>query len=159
VPTDPDLCSMVGSAAAFVRDRDLVERVYAMLTPRSGQIMVASTVGSAVFEIYDRLLLLLAAASERWSLIDGYAERALATAGKLGSPVWDARTRADWADALVARGATGDLDRALELRAQALAAAQRFEMPGLIERCSSAPVTAEPHGTVHCVRNGDLWLV
>lgn len=168
LPTDPDLATMVGSAVAFVRNRELAKRVYDLLEPRSGRIVLASMVGSAIMDLYDRVLLVLAAAMERWDVIEAHAARALAIADKLGSPVWAARVRADFADALEGRARPGDEARAAALRAQALEAAERLEMPGLAARCQvrrapaleQAPRPAHPPAKrVELERRGELWSV
>ncbi|HVW27370.1 MAG TPA: AAA family ATPase [Polyangiaceae bacterium] len=169
VPADPDMASMVASAVVFVGERDLAEKAYEVLSPRRGNPVLASMVGSAVMDLYDRLLLILAATTERWELIDEYAASALATAAKLGSPVWAARVEADWADALERRAREGDLERASELRTRAASAAERFGMPGLAARCRPREAKRPGGGRdraspsadarVTCKREGGLWIV
>jgi hypothetical protein len=111
-------------------------------------------VGFCVVDLYDRLLLVLAASARKWDLVDQYAQRALGVAERLGSPVWTARVCADWADAVTQRGAAGDLDHARVLRARALEIAQRLGMPGLCSRLAQ-PATQR----VQIVREGELWRV
>ena len=169
LPTDPDLESMVASAAAFVGDAGLAERSYQAMSPRKGGAVLASMVGSAVMDLYDRLLLILAASTERWDAVDGHAASALSVAAKLGSPVWAARVEADWADALERRARSGDLERARELRTRAGRVAERLGMPGLAARCRSGeagrPVAQDertrpsPDARVTCIREGGLWVV
>lgn len=169
VPTDPDLAAMVASAVAFVGDRELAEKVYEALSPRRGGAVLASMVGSAVMDLYDRLLLILAVTTERWDAVDEHAATALAVAAKLGSPVWAAWVEADWAVALERRGRSGDLERARELRVRAGHAAERFRMPGLSARCRvedakrPAIVTertgSNPDARLTCTREGGLWIV
>ena len=100
--------AMAATSAAFSGDREQQDRVYTLLLPRTGRIVLTSLVGYAVMDLYDRLLLVLAAALERWDVIDAHAMRALDVATALGSPVWTARVRADWADALLGRARPGD---------------------------------------------------
>ena len=168
VPTDPDFAMMMGYAVAFVGDAAQAARLYDVLLARRSRPVLASMVGWAVFDLQDRVQLLLAAAAARSDRIDTHAAAALALADRLGSPVWAARVRADWADALERTGA--QVERVHELRAQALAAAQRFQMPGLVARCragelasSEALVAAPPasvqHDGVRLTRRGALWLV
>jgi hypothetical protein len=175
VPLDPDLCSMVASAAAFVKDRGRARAIHDVLAPRSGGIVLTSMVGAAVMDLVDRLLLVLATAMEGWETIDAHAAAALAVAAALGSPVWTARVQADWADALDRRGRPGDPERAAELRNEARKVAERLSMPGLLDRCKSrrertaaAPVPAaqassgaplEPLDLVELTRHGELWTV
>jgi hypothetical protein len=176
IPSDPDLGAMVTDAIVFAKDRALAEKAYSELAPRSGRIVLASMVGSAVMDLVDRLLLRLAATSERWDAIDAHAEAALCIAGRLGSVVWTAHIRADWADALDSRARPGDAARAVQLRASALSVAERLGMPGLIARCStsprqatrteSAPVPVDSQPLPRAVlnqaafeREGELWIV
>src|SRR5439155_26809084 len=79
-----------------------------------------------------------------------------ATAARLGSPAWTAWIRADWADALAARGDP----RAPELRVLALADAERLGMPGLVERCRGVarPVVRET-ANLAIAREGELWHI
>jgi hypothetical protein len=173
IPLDPDMAAMMASAVAFVGDAAFAAEVYDVLAARSGRIVVASMVGSSVMDIYDRLLLTLAAAAQRWDVIDAHATRALAIAAQLGSPVWIARVQADWADALERRGHTGDAQRAHALWAQALLDAQRLGMPGLTARCrvarppesehepqaSAPPASDRAHDPIAFERRGGLWIV
>jgi tetratricopeptide (TPR) repeat protein len=174
VPVDPDLAAMVSSAVAFAGDVQLAARVYDRLESRRGRIVLAAMVGSAVMDLYDRLLLVLAAAAERWELIGVHAEQALAIAARLGSPVWRARVQADWAEALERRGRGNDAERAKELWAQALQQSERLGMPGLVARCRSAldknkassfgqpqakaSNTHLPADRIELTRSGELWI-
>jgi len=160
----------VGSAAAFAGGPALATQAYDALAERRGRIIVASMVGSTVFDLFDRVLLLLAAATGRWDAIDEHAERALAIAAKLGSPVWTARVQADWADALEQRARGGDVEKARVLRQTALGTAERLGMPGLSARCRALPkaqgVPARPvtrdhreGPSIELARTGELWTV
>ena len=93
---DRELFAMYANAVAFAGDRDEVERTYERCLARRGQIALASMVGSAVCDLYDRLLLVLAAACGKRDVIDEHATAALAVAAGLGSAAWTARVRADW---------------------------------------------------------------
>jgi len=159
---------MMGYAVAFVGDAAQAAQLYDVLLARRSRPVLASMVGWAVFDLQDRVQLLLAAAADRADRIDTHAAAALALADRLGSPVWAARVRADWADALERTGA--GVERVRALRAEALAAAERFDMPGLLARCrtggtASPPPVAPPppasvqHGGVRLTRRGALWLV
>jgi hypothetical protein len=176
VTNDPDLGAMVGTAVAFAGDRDQAAKTYEILAPRQNRIALTSMVGCAVMDLYDRVLLVLATTAKNWDVIDRHAERALAIAHKLGSPVWAARVQADWADALVQRANPGDSERAADLRQQAFDVAQRLGMPGLMRRWSPKAVAvpvgggfagaADPSGKspeksarVTFSRHGELWVV
>jgi hypothetical protein len=165
--SDSNLAAMVAAAIVVVGDAEAAARTHDALAKRSGQIVLASMIGFCVQDLFDRMLLVLAATAGRWELIDGHAERALAAAGRLGSPVWTARVRADWADALDRRGAAGDRTRARELWTAALADAERLDMPGQVRRCraalagavSRAPRSATSSEHVLVARDGELWRV
>jgi hypothetical protein len=175
VPSDPDLAAMAASAVAFAGDLDFVQATYALLASRQNRIVLASMVGGVVLDLCDRLLLTLATAAEQWDPIDRHAEQGLTIARRLGSPVWAARVQADWADALEKRRRSGDLERAADLRQQALEAAKRLNMPGLIARCTpaassaaahpgaashpSVPAARAPNESVTLSRQGGLWQV
>ncbi|HVU00560.1 MAG TPA: AAA family ATPase [Polyangiaceae bacterium] len=172
IPADPDLAAMVAAAAAMAGERALAEDVYRSLLPRGGSVTVTSMVGSAVMDLSDRLLLLLAVATERWDAVEGHAASALGVAARLGSPVWTARVEADYADALERRARPGDLERAAELRSRARRAAEHLGMPGVLSRCRAAgagPTAAATEAgrearpssdaRVTCSREGALWIV
>ncbi|MGH9887777.1 MAG: hypothetical protein ACREBE_19755, partial [bacterium] len=110
---DPPMCVMIVNAVAFVGDRVRAASLYDLLRDHAGGVVIASLVGLNVFDLYDRMLLVLATATERWDAIDGHAESALDVARRLASPVWIAHVRADWADALDRRARDGDRARAV----------------------------------------------
>jgi len=169
LPEDPDLLLMVSQAVAFAGSSELRTLAYGIVAKRAGRISLASMVGFAVVDLCDRLLLVLAAALERWDAIDAHAESALGIAGRLGSPAWDARVRVDWADALVTRNRAGDRERAASLYREALAVAERLAMPGLLARCRDAlgsrqePSAAPPRSVgapvVELKQSGALWIL
>jgi len=158
---DPVLAAMVGAAVAFAGNAREAAQVYETLASRSGRIVLASMVGSAVLDLGDRVLLVLAATAKRWNVIDLHAELALKVAGKLGSPVWTARVQADWAAALEARGYAGDEERICDLRASAAATAQRLGMPGLLEHRQRASkiLDPQPPARLELALHGGLWFV
>jgi len=157
-PPDADMAVMIATAIAFTGDRERAARLYPALAARPGRVAVAGMVGAAVMDLFDRQLLLVATVLDRWDDVDRHAEDALAVAARLGSPVWTARVRADWADALARRGRPGDLARAGELRRAALVDAERLGMPGLAARCRGAapPVSS---GAIELIQSGELWTL
>jgi hypothetical protein len=160
LPPSLDFATMVASAFALAGTRDETVRVHAALLPYRNRIALASAVGSTVFDLVDRVLLVLAAAAGRHDLVDEHALDALDVAARLGSPVWTARVRADWGDALARRG---EATKAAEQRALALAGAERLGMPGIAARCRGAAAPAgPPPGTgerVTIAKRGPLWQV
>lgn len=163
-PEDPDLAAMVAAAIALVGDRDWAERAYAALLPKSGEIALTAVVGFAVMDLNDRVLLALATVTERWDAVEVHAEAALRVAGKLGSPVWQARVQADFADALERRDRESDREAVQRLRAEARRSAESLGMSGIVTRCTpAAPARLDrPHSTsteLTCTRQGALWVV
>jgi hypothetical protein len=71
---------------------------------------------------------------------------ALALAESLRSPVWVARVRADYADALERRGGAGDAEQARALRELAGRSARRLGMSGLRDRCRAGEDQGAPVG-------------
>ncbi|HWP06679.1 MAG TPA: AAA family ATPase [Polyangiaceae bacterium] len=169
MPLDPDLALMVGQAVAFAGTNEFRAQAYDLIAGRTGRIAIGSMVGFCVFDLCDRLLLVLSTALERWDLLEQHAEAALSIAARLGSPVWEARVQADFADGLTRRGREGDRARAQSLYAEALVVAERLEMPGLAARCRSArtePVAAvrsapasRPTPKILLKQSGALWLL
>jgi hypothetical protein len=157
VPSSLDLATMTAGACALAGTPEERARAYAALRRRRGRIALASVVGAAVFDLIDRLLLVLAPTADA---ADEHALDALDVAARLGSPVWTARVRADWADALARRG---DAAKAAEQRALALAGAERLGMPGLVARCRGAVASVAPQRPAgeHVIveKRGALWLV
>jgi hypothetical protein len=153
VPVDHDLGALTADAIAFAGEREHAAHTYEEILPRKGRIALGSMVGSAVLDLFDRLLLVLAAAAGKTDVIARHAEDALAVAAKLGSPVWTARVRADWAAAGGPK----------ELWALALADAERIGMPGLVARCRAAlgerPAPTPTSDRVELERSGGLWIV
>ena len=159
LPVDPDFAAMTVAATAYAAGREQIERCYGELLARRGRIVLASVVGSVVFDLVDRGLLMLAAAHDRHDAVDEHALDALDVAARLGSPVWTARVRADWADALARRG---DAEKAAEQRVLALAGAERVGMPGLVARLRGTAPAAPQRKTgerVSVEKRGALWLV
>ena len=104
---------MVAAAAAFAGDAEFAARAYDALVPRSGRIVVAAMVGAAVLDLYDRMLLALAATTARWDVIETHAQRALGDRRPARQPgrgrhacAPTGRTRCD------RRGHAGDAQRA-----------------------------------------------
>ncbi|MGE3542407.1 MAG: AAA family ATPase [Kofleriaceae bacterium] len=186
VDAEPSLALFIIDAVIGLGDRTRAEQLYAQLEAHTGKLAVASMLGFAILDIYDRALLVLATLLERWEVIDRHAETALQVAQQVMSPPWIARIQADWATALERRGRPEDRERAALLWTQALAQATRLEMPGLLARARSAQsaqsATPPPHTppagrsspgssagagtgatttsrTVSATRVGELWIV
>lgn len=144
IPVDPDLSAMVGNAIAFAGSARDAAIAYDALADRTGRIVLSGMVGSTVMDLFDRVLLLLAVAAGKWEFIDVHAERALATALKVGSRLWSARLRVDWAHALRQRGRTGDAEKACLLHEQSLGEARALGMTGLVALLESLDANGKP---------------
>jgi hypothetical protein len=180
LPRDMGLAALAATATVAVGDLEGAARSYEHLAACTGRIVLGSMVGFCVVDLYDRVLLVLATALGRWDAVDAHARAALAVAGQLASPVWAARVRGDWADALARRGRGGDAERARALWTEVLAEAERMHMPGLAARARAAVSAVDPAVTapsrepgaaagektarrgaarVTIIRAGELWLV
>ena len=122
-----DVCWSLGDAAR-------APELYEMLSPCEGECVVVGfgvdTVGAV-----SRSLALLAATMRRWEDAERHFEDAVRMNTQLGDKPWLAHTRAQYGAALLARGAPGDRERALELLQLALDAAQEMGMKKVIEDC------------------------
>jgi hypothetical protein len=163
---DVNVAAMLCFATAQAGSREDTSRRYELLRPRAGTVSVMSLTGFAVAELFDRVLMLMAAAIERWDVVDTYADSALALARKLDSPPWSVRVRADHAAVLSRRAGPGDAERATQLFQQALADAERLGMRRVAETCRSAlagerstPAAVSVPQAIRISREGALWIV
>ena len=65
LPRSLDFATMIAGAVALAGTPVELERMYAALVPHRGRIALASAVGSTVFDLVDRVLLVLATAANR----------------------------------------------------------------------------------------------
>jgi DNA-binding SARP family transcriptional activator/tetratricopeptide (TPR) repeat protein len=121
--------AMLSEVAVLVGDVPRARQLYTLLSPYAGRCVVNFALlcqGSAA-----RPLGLLATTLSRYDDAERHFDRALATNTRIGSPLWMAHTRHDWARMLLLRDRPGDADTALELLRQALAAAEELELQAL----------------------------
>ena len=157
---DREMLAMLVPAIVFVGTREQAMTAFERLRTYERPMIVASMLGSTVLELLGRARLLLAARLGQWDEIDAFAEHALEQAARLGSPVWAAKVRADWAEALDARARAGDRERAIELRDLARADAGRVGLTALLDRLTVKPaVKAVKDEPVTIAKEGELWLV
>ena len=114
-----------------------------MLLPREGECVVIGWANTAAGAV-SRSLALLAATMRRWEDAERHFEDALRTNAQLGDKPWLAQTRAQYGAVLLARGAPGDRERALELLQLALDAAQEMGMKKVVEDCLALPPPRRP---------------
>jgi DNA-binding CsgD family transcriptional regulator len=133
--------AFLSEVCAQLGDARLAEMLYRLLLPYAGQQVMGASVGPCWGSV-QRYLGLLAGAARRWEQVTRHFEAALQVHERLGARPWLARTRADYAAMLLARGAAGDRARAADLAAPAQAVARDLGMAALEQRaaelCASA---------------------
>jgi len=116
-----DACSRLGLG-------DRAGELYELLAPFSGRLAVS---GPGVYGSIDRALGTLASTLERHEQAEGHFAAAAEIEQRLGAPLLLARTRADWARTLIARGRPEDVDRAKHMLEQAEETAERLGAEGI----------------------------
>jgi DNA-binding winged helix-turn-helix (wHTH) protein/tetratricopeptide (TPR) repeat protein len=120
--------AMLGEACLAVGEDGLLPALHAELLPVARHCLV---VGDGILCVGPAARVLGGMAARLGRLDEAWAhfERALALAGELRSPPWAARTRLDWARALLRHGGRADRARAAVLAGEARAAASAGGMP------------------------------
>jgi DNA-binding SARP family transcriptional activator len=114
--------------------------LHALLAPFADRCVVAES--AVCLGSIARPLGVLAGALGRFDAAERHFERALARNEELGSVLWSARTRHDWATVIRRRDAPGDGERADALDRHALADADRLGLAALAaDITAGAPVT------------------
>jgi len=100
-------------------------------------------IGSAVmcYGAADRMLGALATVMQRWDDAERHLENALVLNGRLGSPTWIAHTLYERARLALRHGLPQDPDAARERVSEALDAARRIRLPGLLARTEQLAAT------------------
>ncbi len=126
-----EVCSRLGL-------RDRADELYTLLAPFSGQLAAGAAL---VYGSIAWALGTLAATLERYEQAESHFVAAAEIEGRLGAPVFLARTRASWARALIARDRPQDLDRAQHMLEQAEHTAARLGAEGItreVAECRAA---------------------
>jgi hypothetical protein len=97
-----DACSRVGAI-------EQARQLYELLAPFSGQFAVS---GAHVYGSIDWALAVVCTTLSQFDEAEQYFAAAAEIEGRLGAPLLLARTHTRWARALIARGRSGDLQRA-----------------------------------------------
>jgi class 3 adenylate cyclase len=134
---------LLGEVAAFLGDVARAERLYELLLPFDGLIVIAGR-AAASYGPVARMLAALAAVSGRDADAERHFIEALALSDRMGDRPFGARTRFELACLLLNRGDAGDRPRALELLSSALDTAQEIGMAGLVRQALEARL--EAHG-------------
>jgi tetratricopeptide (TPR) repeat protein len=152
--------AMASEATSLVRDAGRAGRLYELLLPYTGRIvMVAST---AAYGPVDRYLGLLAAARDDREAADRHFRAAYETCRRMHAPTWEAHVLADHGRALL----DGDDRRGAQLLAQA---ADAYRALGLEELAASTSGETDPRGVEPAIttdpvraelkRDGTAWRV
>ena len=108
---------------------DRAAELHGLLTPFSDRLAGSPV---SVFGTFAWALGTLAATLERYEEAEGHFAAAAEIEERLGAPLFLARTHADWAGALIARGRPEDLDRAQTMLEQAQDTASRLGAEGIV---------------------------
>jgi tetratricopeptide (TPR) repeat protein len=133
VPSDTAWCLAMFLWADVCSRLPVLDRageLYELLAPFASQITPS---GAVVLGSFAGALGALATAMERYEQAESHFAAAAEIEERLGAPLFLARTRANWARALIARGRPEDLDRAHHMLGQAEETAERLG-GGLITR-------------------------
>ncbi|MQA11322.1 MAG: AAA family ATPase [Pseudonocardiaceae bacterium] len=146
-------------AAAASRDPELCERARAALLPHTGQWLVSLS-GCDISGPVVHWLAVLDAAQQRW---DDAIEKfgvARTSADLLGARPWSIEARAGLADALLARGSTGDESTAFTLLDELAREADEIGMRHIADRVrrvrSTMDTEEHPHDNEFRL-TGDVW--
>jgi DNA-binding SARP family transcriptional activator len=125
--------TLMAEVCGALADAGRAEELYNLLEPYAGNNVVvgrnATNYGNA-----SRLLGLLAATRGQDELAERHYERAQEMHAKMGAKPMYARTQVAWAEMLLARRGPGDVERAREMLADAIAVADALGMVALAER-------------------------
>jgi class 3 adenylate cyclase len=113
-------------------DVDRAGVLHSLLAPYADQLPVFALGTPNASVSY--FLGLLAAALSQWEVAGDHFSAAEAIHGRIGAPIWLARTRLEWTHMLLRRGQRGDAERARELLGQALATARELGLDSVERR-------------------------
>jgi tetratricopeptide (TPR) repeat protein len=134
IPVNNDLLlslAHLAEVASFLRDAGRAAVLHGLLLPYRGLVVDTLEISTGAV---DRCLGLAALTAGDLPAAERYLDDALLLNARIGARPWTARTQADLARLLVARGRPGDRERALELLTAALGTARRLGMTVFAER-------------------------
>jgi tetratricopeptide (TPR) repeat protein len=123
----------LADVCTFLQDRARAAALYRILKPFDGANVVVGS-GIACHGALSRYLGALATVLERWDDATRHFEDALAMNARMDARPWLAHTQAQYAAMLLARGDSGDRDKAAAMLEPALATARELGMRALEER-------------------------
>jgi class 3 adenylate cyclase/tetratricopeptide (TPR) repeat protein len=127
----------------FLEDRARAATLYQILKPFDGANVVVGS-GIACHGALSRYLGALATVLERWDDAVRHFDDALAMNARMNALPWLAHTQERYAAMLLARGDSGDRDKAAALLDEALATARELGMRALEERITAAKMQMKP---------------
>jgi class 3 adenylate cyclase len=133
---------LLSEVCAFLGDPRRAAVLYELMLPSAGQAVVAGAVATCTGSA-SRYLGLLAATMSRWEDAARHFEDALEMNARMGARPYVAYAQQAYADMLLARDKPGDREKALELLAQALEAAQEMGMKALVEKALALKLQAQ----------------
>jgi DNA-binding CsgD family transcriptional regulator/tetratricopeptide (TPR) repeat protein len=150
-PLRPIALSYLADACSLLGDAEPTALVYRELAPLSGTVILLPPL-AVCYGAADRYLGMLAATMGEYEVAARHFAVALELNERMGTPVWLAHTRYQYARMLLARNRQGDERRACELLAQARVTATRIGMATLLGRIDQlrapqAPEAPAPHPT------------
>jgi class 3 adenylate cyclase/tetratricopeptide (TPR) repeat protein len=131
-----DVCTFLG-------DRLRADMLYRILVPFAGRSVVVGS-GVACYGALSRYLGALAATLERWDDAARHFEDALASNARMDARPFLARTQEQYANMLLARGNSGDRDRAASLLYEACDSARNLGMRALERRLTAGLTQLKP---------------
>lgn len=145
-PLRPIAVSYLADACTLLGDAEAASLVYRELAALSGTAILLPPT-TVYYGAADRYLGMLATTMEEWAAAERHFTVALDLNERMGTPVWLAHTRYQYAQMLLARGQPGDERRARELLAHAHAMASRIGMAALLRRIGELEAPQEPAST------------
>jgi DNA-binding CsgD family transcriptional regulator len=143
--------SYLAEVCVFLGDAAHANELYRFLAPYDGINIVASP-NVACYGAAARFLGMLATTMGHWEDAQRHFESALEANGRQDAWPWLAHTRYRYAEMLVARSASGDRERALQLLDEALGASRELGMAALCARADGLARTLAPAQRVLPVR-------
>ncbi len=133
--------SLLAETAEFLGDKARGQRLYELLLPFDGLVIVAGR-GAASYGPVSRVLALLAGLGGRTADAEQHFTNALALSESMGDRPFAARTRFEHARMLLTEGEQ-ERERALAMLAESLESAQELGMVGLVQLALGARLEAQ----------------
>ena len=146
--------TLLAETAVFLGDRERAERLYELLAPYDGTIVVAGRAAAAYGPVA-RVLALLSGTLGRPEDAERHFGDAIALSDRMGDRPYGARTRFELASLLLERG---EREAALGLLTAVLEAAQELGMVGLVQQALAARLEAQGLGSLDVSTSIDFMI-